>query len=347
MSKSFSIAAISLVSFLFSEMALGYAFETIQLNYNHVEKIEVPNMPPIRSQDGFGLCGTFAAASAIDFINCKQKKLDCSSLKQSEQVSTLDLASYGLRPDDPSKGPDTELNVKIYISGYASEAIRNLYNNSYTVGRESCAPFESELSVSAKTIDQANKDAENLAKKFKQMKTEANFCIDCFAREIRETFPGLGSIQDIRNKLMEPNYGKFLHKLLIPQKCVKDQKERVPVPEFNMTVWPSEGEGVVATPEKFLEKAKKILANGTPIIADAVCFEDPLPAKADDCNSAHSFIISGYSKMCDKNNKCKDAFKVHNSWGQRWQNENRDGWMDAKELIKSTMLKERSFTWLR
>lgn len=332
------------------EARAAEGFYAIADKYNHSEKIEVPNMPPIRSQDGLGLCGTFAAATAMDFITCKQKKIECGSLPLSEQVSTLDLASYNLRPDQPDMPPDTELNVKLYISGFASDAIKNVYNNSYTVARESCAPFESELNLRVKTVDQANQDMEKLKKNFERMKTEADFCVDCFAKEIKSSFPGLGSIQEIRDKLKEPNYGKFLHKLLIPAKCVKDvnseSTERMKVPEFNMTSWPS-AEMKDVTAEKFVEKAKKLLANGIPIIADAVCFQDVLPAKPEDCKEAHSFIISGFSKMCDKSGKCVNAFKVHNSWGQRWQNENRDGWVEADEIIKRTGLKPGSFTWLR
>jgi len=69
-------------------------------------------------------------------------------------------------------------------------------------------------------------------------------------------FPNLGATESIRDKLVNaPNYGKFLHKLLIQEKCYKDEAQRLPVPEFNMLTWPNKD--TPRSAEKFLEKVKK------------------------------------------------------------------------------------------
>jgi len=139
-------------------------------------------MPPIRSQGGLALCGTFAAATAMDFLNCKQKGIDCSKLPLSEQISSLDLSTYRLHSEPPENTVETELNAKIYISGFASDAIKNLYNLSYSISRESCAPYESLFSLSAKTIDQTNLDMANLKKDFEKMKSDKNFALNALQR---------------------------------------------------------------------------------------------------------------------------------------------------------------------
>ncbi|VFS56335.1 Uncharacterised protein [Raoultella planticola] len=50
--------------------------------------------------------------------------------------------------------------------------------------------------------------------------------------------------------------------------------------------------------------------------------------------------------LCDKKNQCLDVLKVINSWGDSWQKEVNDGWVQAKPLLDSTHYAEYMMGWL-
>jgi hypothetical protein len=71
------------------------AFVAIPRNYTFQNKVEITNMPAVRSQDSIGICGAFAVAAVLDYNNCRKNNWDCKTIGDDKRVSTLDLARAG------------------------------------------------------------------------------------------------------------------------------------------------------------------------------------------------------------------------------------------------------------
>ncbi|MFZ3229352.1 MAG: hypothetical protein WA160_04030 [Pseudobdellovibrio sp.] len=69
------------------------------------------------------------------------------------------------------------------------------------------------------------------------------------------------------------------------------------------------------------------------------------PNKKPPIGLSHEVVIVGLKKM-RVNNVCKEYIKIHNSWGQGWQNSNSDGWVDADKIISRIRNKPGSLVWL-
>ena len=90
------------------------------------------------------------------------------------------------------------------------------------------------------------------------------------------------------------------------------------------------------------------LKGNTPVSLSGICLDEVEVVKDfKNCQNRHSVVITGYTEMCNKKNKCYRAFKVHNSWGEDWQKENSDGWVLADELLKKTSLEQGAITYIK
>ena len=75
-------------------------------------------------------------------------------------------------------------------------------------------------------------------------------------------------------------------------------------------------------------KIIEVLNKGYPVGFSGVCVDRK--NSADKCGS-HSVVITGYQKLCNPNNRCKELYKIHNSWGIEWQQlYTKNGWVDAE-----------------
>ena len=78
--------------------------------------------------------------------------------------------------------------------------------------------------------------------------------------------------------------------------------------------------------------------------------ERAFDAETDGCGT-HEIIISGFKKTCTSSGKCIDQLKVHNSWGQSWQNQyTNSGWINADNLVNSFLAEPvtgQALVWLQ
>ena len=106
--------------------------------------IELANMPRYRSQDSFGLCAGFSAATVVQFYLCKAQRLaNCAEVAPEKEISSLYMMSLA-NPDDPARagGPYEGNNYNInFKEGNAPMALRNWSYHSRSAP-ESCAPFD-------------------------------------------------------------------------------------------------------------------------------------------------------------------------------------------------------------
>lgn len=75
-----------------------------------------------------------------------------------------------------------------------------------------------------------------------------------------------------------------------------------------------------------------LVKSNIPVAID-LCLDQK--ANASQCKSGHSLVASGYRKVCSPtSSNCKEYVRVQNFWGADWQNQNSDGWVDAKVLYE-------------
>lgn len=147
----------------------------------------------------------------------------------------------------------------------------------------------------------------------------------------------------------EKTYPGFLDRMLVPEKCwdMKNQVAFKKRPNFDF--FPgyidNDVKKPVATSEKKMaEKIQGLLSQKVPI-AMALCLSDKLPPKSKQCRMGHTVVLSGSRTVC-KGSTCKISYRVHNSWGQAWQDQNDHGWVDGEELIRRTRFDPQSLTYL-
>lgn len=343
----------------FAESNGFFTIDESQYKTNPTSLLEVTNMPPVRSQDSIGICYAFTAAAAIDAANCKIAQKDCSKITNKEKASVLDLARYSTETADT----DSSSKASAPLSGGIAEGgdpTLALYNAAFENGafiRESCAPFDqiiSKIASPSQTLELQAQAWERLKLTYSQYKKKYEECKQCAAdyaatatEKIKQDFNLQRSNDEILKAFAAGSYSEFLDSLLIPSKCKGSARELTNLSgrwEINLFPKKKKDKNYNAA----LGKIKDILKSKNPVIVNTYCAADDKPSNMAACKGRlHSFLITGYRKVCDSNNKCKEAIKIHNSWGQAWQDQNDNGWVDAKSVLDRTYYADNSLSWLQ
>lgn len=329
--------------------------------------VVVNNMPPVRSQDGLGVCYSCAAAALIENYNCEHQspKQDCTKLTDDQRPSMLDLSRFSVAPNliknqsDPN-GYDRQISER--PGNYASYIIENIAR-AHMVARESCAPFAAfvnKISSSEEFKSDEKKIWTDLHAAYDHYQAKKKECSDCAKSDATVTaetdkwHDNYGLATSKEEELAAFNaetYEEFLSQFLVPKECRMPGKQYRFDPS-NLTIknWP------LATKESdythAIDTLKKALINNHPVALDvcllnnpnAKCIQQQSRGEAEE-EGGHSLTITGYKKLCNSKG-CKECIKVQNCWGQGWQEQNADGWVDAKVLLDKTMYSPGSMTWL-
>lgn len=329
--------------------------------------LQVTNMPRVRTQDSIGLCYSFVASTMIDEANCYANKVaDCSSVPDADKASPLDMARYA--QELPADADDTDrFNYEGLQEG--GSAVFALYNGAFrtqSIVRESCAPFDQVVSRiedphQAQQVELAMwKKFENTYNAYKRKQKECAQCAIEYATaaadDIKQNFNIKASNQEILKAFAEDTYGKFLDKVLVPDQCWDLKNNMSLKGKWNLEVYPPAQEGK-SNYAKTLAKIKEVLGKKRPLTLE-FCTQAPLAVKSQkECGDimkdgqrvgeGHGVIIKGYRRVCNSKNQCYDALQVHNSWGESWQKNNDDGWVDAKELLDRSFYEPTTLSWLQ
>lgn len=96
--------------------------------------------------------------------------------------------------------------------------------------------------------------------------------------------------------------------------------------------WPEKGEAMPKS--EVFWRIKQLIDSGYPVLINAVC----LGGLGDNgrCDKRHSVVIDGYQQTCKTNNfdVCRFELHLHNCWGEEWQTQTNDGWIDAANFIE-------------
>lgn len=326
---------------------------------NPSDSIEISGMPKVRSQDSTGLCYSFVASTLLDRQTCMDlRRADCENLDDSLRASPLDVARY---KNDPDKGSDPNIPDSyqgISSGGKIAITLEHALRSSQMVS-EQCAPFH-QFVATHKDFKQRSmlelsqwRRLQDLYEKYNDLK-----CPTCdnervsAVEDLRQNFGIQTSNEEILRAFGEKTFAIFLDRILISDECrllgTTGVTLNYKVKEFPIKALSADKSGY----EKTIEKIKEVLKTQTPM-GVSFCVEKEISRcvvnnSPEMAGESHAVIIKGYRRVCKSKDKssCYDAIQIQNSWGQQWQTENNDGWVDAKELLDRTRYLPGALTWL-
>lgn len=320
-----------------------------------VEESLVSNMAPVKSQDSLGICYSFAAATIIDTVRCKATGVDCQKLPAEKTASALDLARFGISSEkDPSvHSADSIYGFNgIYEGGSPFNVLhRLLKTKSYS--SEKCAPFDQIVNKStshAQNLQMLNASWARLRQQYSTYKSKEKSCPTCAADfastavdDIRQDFDLKASNTQVLKAFAEESYEKFLDKVLVPEECHNPRKmlrfgsglTAEYFPKENMSNYYNETLAVI----------KNVLKANLPVSL-GFCLDEPFTGMKN-CTNAHAVVVTGYRKFCKAPGNCREALKIQNSWGQQWQKDNDDGWVDAKNILDRSSYNQGMVAWIQ
>ena len=347
--------SVLLLSFGFSqaEDITGYvetdAFTKISAEYKYelpTPQLVVKNMPRVRTQGPLYVCYGCSAATIVQKYICDNHPdyvgKNCSILPTTMEVSIFDMINWSLtNRDGQSKDmPSNHKNIRIKPEDRKkTEGVFALINSRYMpiYLPESCSTSDVlAREPTASTVKEVEQVLNALEDFHKQIGIDPTAkCEGCYKDFVRAFKSTIDSTQFAR-AFHKKTFGEVLYNLIFSEKCdkisIEDLKHTVSIfPKINE---PPEREKLIPTIIAAMGTADK----SRPVLLGNVCIL--IRSDSDFCLT-HSLAVSGYKYVCKKPNlspsdpDCILLMKVHNCWGEKWQRENDDGWVDAKKLTKN------------
>jgi hypothetical protein len=294
-------------------------------------KIEIPNMPAYRNQDGFGECRAFSVAVLMQKYTCDSwgKNIpDCQNPPPEYDISYFGMQIYTNRNLTQNKTyQPNQIDLRPMYN-----ILTDISNNPSFI-LNSCKPFEKMIDKLHRSRQQGLDDQDRFfeylkklydAKKSSSIDT-APECEECL-NEL-ERFTGMDKQYfNLKKALSKDNFDKFMYVLFFDGCRTKSFADG-----FHPVAYPDDNTNAMPTDCKF--KAIEGLKKGKPVLFPSLCLTI---GKDNNATSGHSVVIAGYKKVY-RGNVYKEVFKVHNSWGIEWQRLNNDGWVDADVFMAATL----------
>lgn len=318
-------------------------------------------MPRVTSQDGLGICYAHVGATMMQFENCKAHKVDCASLPESQLFSPLDLT----RLKAPKEGEEIE-EGRAYYEGLNVDG-GNPHNVAIIgalatrrAASEECVSLDrilSKMSSRGEAVEAQNamwmrlKRHFEAAKKMTQGKENCPECLDqIYATAVDKIQPEIQENLDIKadnvkiaKAFATETFEKFLDELTGAYRC-RRAHQIVAFENYDSLTYlfyPKEGS---ATPQQIKSKVKEVLKTGHPLALAGVCLGNEAASSCKPDNF-HSVVVAGHRQICNAQGKCRESFKVINSWGKSWQDQYDGGWVDADTLLAHTKLGPEVLGW--
>lgn len=313
-------------------------------------KVEIPNMPRIRSQDHLGICHAFSATTLAQKYYCDLQKIqNCAEVPPDKEISPLSVLSFK-NLDEKKKLENIAINERSLQLKGGGNAFINLWNSqeSFSFFQEACFPFDQfveKFGQNKEMMDATIAKLERFFKANKKSATEAEAvesCPSCLQEEknlVATIFPQDKYKNKLEYGLTKNTFPEFLYETLFAAGCKK-----INMPSPNVNLYPDFKQE--ATDEEVTNKIKEVLASGIPLQISNVM------SVVNNEKIGHVFVISGYKKVCKPNGECLDLVKAHNSFGKEWQDQANGGWIVLSDLLKSKedrvngKHKSASLSWL-
>lgn len=330
-------------------------FKIIDRSYDRIAPgaIELTNMPPIGDQGGLGLCAAFVSATMLTAENCRRLSADCTKLEDNQRFSALDLSRFKRTDDDRVKselrtayrGLDLEggsPHDKNFIVGLAVHKAAN----------EACVSIEritSKMRGASLSNDEQAKRWSRLIEQYQTyrrnpgnaaLQQAAISAID--AQVVSDLVVG-ASAKPASEAVKQEDVDGFFDVLLGAIDC-RRPTQLVAFEGQGLVKYESAPKRDRESPSNIKKLVRSVLATGRPAALANICLVegDPWSCPLD---KAHSLVITGARTLCDKTGKCRDSLKVANSWGEAWQRQYADGWLDADILLAHTKIAKDTLGW--
>lgn len=345
--SAFIGAALAVVAILMQGTpvrAQVHGFSRIPIQFSEVQdEILVPNMPAIRDQHQAPLCYTYAAAVLIEHAICREDHLDCKALSSERRPSVLDLSKFavdvktigrGIAPTDAREYPKTIVTTAtIDRTLLPLVVLDNLFTSGGMIAKESCAPAEQYFARDPELLQRLAFHWVAHERLRRTNRVSAAEYAASASLEI-EALVQNSSASDLIAAFGAKSQGEYFYQVLVPKKCARAAN----VVQFytankQLEYWPRNGE--VAQYATSLRTIKGVLTTKVPVVLSVCTLRQATKECANEDGSetrAHAIAVSGFRRAC-KESQCIDALKVHNSWGETWQREHGDGWVDARDLL--------------
>lgn len=313
--------------------------------------IEVTQIPAVGSQDGLDNCSAELAAVLIQHNYCKKKQIkNCNELGPDFRPSSLELYGMAAKLNLKESNGNSNSSLLTMNSGESILNVLNVASSSPRVLPESCFPKDQILSMSKNSQNLFTEVFEEMSKMFerqRQTKTEADFCFECEVEQLIKDKLNLSISRNDIKAFASASYKKFAWDLFL-NNCKKSFKS----PEFIVKYWPYGESEQFKNSDEIFEKIKNLLSSNIMVAMNLCLVElkpgEICPKNKDNQTFGHGVAIAGYKEVCNVNipNDCKRSFRVLNSWGEDWQKENANGWIDADILYKHAIKVPGAITWI-
>lgn len=327
---------------------------------SHTQIYQV-DMPPTREQPSAGICFAEVASLLVDRQTCVERKIaECGDLRPELSVSALDMSRFAGQPVRGDKY-NREEYVGLQEGGSLSTTLDNSLQGAI-FATEACAPTAQLLPREA-SQKQREKEKDQLRASLmsiydRHRKSLGGKTSDVVAEfsQLRKKFDFKATDEQVIRAFAQKSFSAMLDTLLIGDRCRWDEafdfKGHYEVKTFPHTQMPAGRDSYVTA----MDVIKELLQDGTPI---GVTFCGR-PGKAkyaslEQCKNGgrsgetwgHAVVIKGYGQVCKQDGSdCDDAVQIQNSWGDTWQNQNNDGWIDAREFLDRTFYAPAALVWL-
>lgn len=333
--------------------------ELIPPEYSVVDGTElvVQNMPRVRNQGGTGICYAFTAQAILEHAYCVSRGIE--NCGQSGKLSVLDLSRFSRNLVEETKNNDIDTTdrfnyegLNISNGGHPALTLHNVLKTG-SIAMEKCAPFDQTLIQSdspEEVINSHIKFWENIEKLYRTVRAGEESiasALDKLLADKRIITPK----EDIEEAFKQDSYALFLDRLMIPDKCWDLKNQTTLRGYWSQGFWPKG-----SNPQNEASELQRY-EHGISIIRERIskqqptglsyCAQPTLTAKSiKSCGTfSHTVVITGYRRTCSTD-KCLDALKIHNSWGEVWQRQNDEGWVEARTLLDRSFYEEGSLTWI-
>ena len=330
---------------IFSSLASAEVFTSYEKkreNYFEISdqfKISLTSLPKVENQSNLEFCAAFSSRALLEQYHCKNNRNNCEELTEDEKFSVLDIASY--------KTPTPYFLDK---GGSVTSILKNIrsYRNQHKISVESCASYKRlKYNLTSHVIDIDGKNPktsiaytdvmggwkylEHNYYLFQKISlNEQTDIVDLVKNNL-----GLESDSAFLLKAFSNRNGlsSFYFHALIPKNCRQESSARS-VLEYVPQVFPKLKRN---RPKRldYLAQIYKLLKNDIPLNINFCAQKIFDPETQREICTYHGTIIKGIKKVCRHDKDCELLVQLHNSYGEKWQQEFNDGWIRAIPLLKN------------
>lgn len=290
-------------------------------------QIMVKYMPPINNQGGYPYCYTYAystilkqfKAKAVNFAatNCLPTSLDVSDLALTRIMHTIDDGGFYLNYEKP---------IQVDNNG----AFQNMLKRNDKYIAESSKPYENigigyTSNLAENRMDDLSYYMHKAQEKYSQINAGTDEIYDV-TNTIAARLNWSPNQIDVKKALIEKDFDKFTSHLLFDNAVELENNFTTQNVKIKYAPTSISLNNFSIQPLWFIKsKIKEALNNDIPV------FISIMYKGSNDYS--HCVVISGYKKV-QKDNIIKECYKIQNSWGENWQAQKADGWIDAEIMLR-------------